>query len=136
MAANNQQTVRRCRRAAGKDLPLVLPPLLARKAAETQQKALGAVRVVVMTPDELEDLMADVIERYKETQAEARRAVMKERRLLKGIKGIAKEFGVSESTAQKWKSSWLAPAVSQRCRTIRTDADLAHQLYEEQYMEG
>lgn len=46
-----------------------------------------------------------------------------------GIKGIAKIFDCSISTAKRFKSSeWIQPAITQRGRKIITDVDLALKL--------
>lgn len=59
------------------------------------------------------------------------------RRWVYGIQGIRDLFGgISHVTAQKWKESWLAPAVIQRGRKIMTDADKALALFDEQYPGG
>lgn len=48
-----------------------------------------------------------------------------------GIKGIANLFGVSHVTAQRYKDTFLQPAVMQRGRKIIVDADKALQLYQQ-----
>ena len=45
-----------------------------------------------------------------------------------GLSGIMELFGVSKSTAWKYKNSWLAPAITQRDRIIFIDTKKALQL--------
>lgn len=52
-----------------------------------------------------------------------------EHRLVYGLNGICELFGVSRVTAIRYKNTWLKPAVSQRGKTIITDAGLALQLF-------
>ena len=52
-------------------------------------------------------------------------------RLIYGIIGIERAFGVSHKTAQKLKDGVLKPAVRQRGRKIVTDLDLALKLFDE-----
>ena len=53
------------------------------------------------------------------------------RRFVYGLRGIRQLFGVSHVTAQRYKDSFLAPAVSQRGRIIVVDADKAIRLFNE-----
>lgn len=46
-----------------------------------------------------------------------------------GIQGIMALFKVSRTTAQKYKDTFLAPAVSQRGRTIMVDKHLAEECF-------
>lgn len=48
-----------------------------------------------------------------------------------GLKGIQKMFGVSHATAQAYKNTFLAPAVSQRGKNIIVDQEMAIRLFEE-----
>lgn len=52
-------------------------------------------------------------------------------RYLYGLDGIASHFNVSRRTALKWKNGFLAPAITQRGRNIRTDLAKAEALYNE-----
>lgn len=51
-------------------------------------------------------------------------------RLVYGIRGIEKLFGISHRTAQAWKNTWLAPAVRQNGRKIVTDVEYAFKLFD------
>lgn len=48
-----------------------------------------------------------------------------------GLKGIRQLFGVSHATAQRYKDSFLKPAVSQRGRKIVVDKAKALELFDE-----
>ena len=52
-----------------------------------------------------------------------------------GLKGIRELFGVSHVTAQKYKNTWLAPAVTQQGKILLTDTEMALKLFAE-YNEG
>lgn len=47
-----------------------------------------------------------------------------------GLKGIRELFGVSTTTAQKYKKTWLQPAVIQRGQKIIIDVAKALELFE------
>lgn len=53
-------------------------------------------------------------------------------RYVYGLQGICDLFGVCKTTAMLYKNTFLAPAVSQRGRTIVVDADKALQLFARQ----
>lgn len=55
--------------------------------------------------------------------------VLQPKRYIYGIKGIEDYFHVSHKTAQRFKNTFLKPAVSQNGRVICTDADYAMQLF-------
>lgn len=46
-----------------------------------------------------------------------------------GLKGIRDLFGVSTSTAQEYKNTWLAPAVQQRGKKIIVNVSQALKLF-------
>lgn len=48
-----------------------------------------------------------------------------------GMRAIRELFGVCHSTAQRYKDTFLRPAVDQRGRKIRVNVALAQQLYSE-----
>jgi len=54
------------------------------------------------------------------------------RRYVYGITGIAQLLGVSKPTAQRYKETFLKPAVMQRGRKLITDADMAVNLFAQQ----
>lgn len=52
-------------------------------------------------------------------------------KMVYGLKGIRSLFGVSHATAQRYKDTFLRPAVSQRGRVLVTDVALALELFDE-----
>lgn len=48
-----------------------------------------------------------------------------------GLKGIRQLFGVSQVTAQRYKDTFLRPAVRQNGRVIVTDIEIAMRLFDE-----
>jgi len=54
-----------------------------------------------------------------------------EPRLVYGLAGIQRLFNVSHVTAQRYKNTFLAPAISQQGRKIVVDAEKALQLFSE-----
>lgn len=53
-----------------------------------------------------------------------------------GLAGISELFGVCKSTAQHYKNTFLAPAVSQYGRKIVTNIEKARELYEQAEANG
>ncbi|MCD8387531.1 MAG: DUF3853 family protein [Bacteroidales bacterium] len=91
--------------------------------------------IVVITKDELaafaDDVASKVAKSFAPDVGTAAAHSEPQKRLVYGRKGIAALFGVSVVTAQKYKDTFLKPAVTQRGRTIITDADLALRLFEQ-----
>lgn len=91
--------------------------------------------IVVMTKDELAAFADDVANKIAKVFAPDHGAAPAPndtpKHLIYGRKGIAQLFGVSLVTAQKYKDTFLQPAVTQRGRTIVVDADLALRLFEQ-----
>lgn len=54
-----------------------------------------------------------------------------QRRLVYGIKGIEELFNCCHLTAQRYKKTFLAPAIKQRGRKIIVDAEYAIELFKE-----
>lgn len=77
--------------------------------------------VLMMTRDELKNLVRNEIKQAQEC------APQKDEWIL-GMKEIAKYFGVSIPTAQSYKQTWLAPAISQRGRKIWLNTRIAKEL--------
>ena len=55
----------------------------------------------------------------------------KPKEFVHGLQGIADLFGVSKVTAQKYKNTWLADAVSQSGKILLTDKAKALMLFDE-----
>lgn len=87
-------------------------------------------------------------EQLKEFAAEAARAAIAAgnihaepeetpgKRYVYGLRGIRDLFNVSHPTAQKYKDTFLAPAIMQRGRKIIVDAAKAMELYKQKMASG
>ncbi len=51
------------------------------------------------------------------------------KRYVYGLRGIRELFGVCHATAQRYKDTFLAPAIRQNGRKVIVDADLAMELF-------
>lgn len=60
---------------------------------------------------------------------------MPDKRLVYGLRGIRQLFDVSHATAQRYKDTFLQPAIMQNGRKIVVDVDKAMELFAEK-MEG
>lgn len=56
------------------------------------------------------------------------------KRFVYGLRGISELFKVSHTTAQKYKNTFLQPAITQRGRKIIVDVDAALQLFNDKNM--
>lgn len=79
--------------------------------------------VATLTVGELKSIIADELKTQKKVEPP--------HHFVYGLKGIQKMFGVSHATAQAYKNTFLAPAVSQRGRTLIIDQELAIKLFAE-----
>lgn len=82
-------------------------------------------RIIVMTEDQLQQLISSL----KEKDSQKKNETQTEKRYIYGLKGIRELFNVSHVTAQRYKNTFLKPAIIQRGRKIMVDADEALQLY-------
>ncbi len=80
---------------------------------------LGQLKAALFSPVQTEDGKTSVA------------PIAKPKRYIYGIKGIEDYFHVSHKTAQRFKNTFLKPAVNQNGRVICIDADLAMQLFNE-----
>lgn len=78
--------------------------------------------IVMLTVGQFEEL-------FLQKQNEVTTEPDNKKRYVYGIKGIAQLFGCSIPTAQRYKDSFLKPAISQRGRIIVTDAEKAIELF-------
>lgn len=93
--------------------------------------AIEETKVAVMTMAQLKEFAADVA-RATLTEREVAPITKKSgKRYVYGIRGISELFNVSIVTAQKYKNTFLAPAVSQRGRKVLTDVEKAWELFNE-----
>lgn len=92
--------------------------------------AIEETQVTVMTTAQLKEFAAEVA---RATLAENNLTTPEERktgrRYVYGLRGISELFNVSIVTAQKYKNTFLAPAIVQRGRKIVTDAAKAMELF-------
>ena len=82
-----------------------------------------------ITADDLKKAINDAVEK-----AIGASRTIEQRELPKhvhGLQGIADLFGVSRVTAQKYKNTWLADAVSQNGKVLLTDKAKALMLFDE-----
>lgn len=82
-----------------------------------------------ITADDLRNAINDAVEK-----AIGASRLVEKRELPKhvhGLQGIADLFGVSKVTAQKYKNTWLAGAVSQNGKVLLTDTEKALKLFSE-----
>ncbi len=86
-------------------------------------------KVIVMTPAELKEFAADVVREATGNKGNTASEPASAKRFVYGMRGIRDLFNVSHPTAQKYKNTFLAPAIMQRGRKIVVDVDLAIELY-------
>lgn len=88
--------------------------------------------IAVMTPDQLKEFATEA---GRAALAMVNGAEMQEaepgKRYVYGLRGIRDLFNVSHTTAQKYKNTFLAAAISQRGRKIIVDVSKAIQLFNE-----
>lgn len=85
-------------------------------------------RVIVMTESDLKEFAAKLLGVDVADNRQSRDQVSPDKYVY-GLRGIRELFNVSHATAQRYKNTFLAPAVSQRGRKIIVNRDLAIQLY-------
>ena len=85
-----------------------------------------------MTPALLKEYAFSVIDEYEKRKAEeTAHEAENPNEVVYGIRGIMGLFNVSVNTAQRYKSTFLKGAVSQRGRKIITNVALARKLFNE-----
>lgn len=82
-------------------------------------------KFIVMTDEQLNRLLDEVAHRDSDTPNKGETP----RRYVYGLRGIRDLFGVSHTTAQRYKNTFLAPAIAQRGRKIIVDVEKALQLF-------
>lgn len=87
-------------------------------------------QLTIMTEAQLKEFATEVARAtLAEKEAETNLPKKSGKRYVYGLRGISELFNVSIVTAQKYKNTFLAPAVSQRSRKIVTDAAKAMELF-------
>lgn len=99
---------------------------------ETQNKSVMEVKdstpVAMLTVGQLRDFLGLSSQM---TTVSPQPTTNGETRLVYGLAGIQRLFNVSHVTAQRYKNTFLAPAISQQGRKIVVDAEKALQLFSE-----
>jgi hypothetical protein len=87
-------------------------------------------KILVMTPDEFKGYLDEAARAAVAAMNVSNAQPAKEpKRFVYGLRGIRELFNVSHPTAQKYKNTWLAPAIEQRGRKIIVDAARAIELF-------
>ena len=91
-------------------------------------------QIAVMTPEQLKEFAAEAARAALATgSAQAQQETEPGKRYVYGLRGRRDLFNVSHPTAQKYKNTFLAPAVMQRGRKIIVDVAKAMQLYDAKF---
>lgn len=94
--------------------------------------ALNPQQVVLLTAEQLEQFAADIVDRTiaaLKADDQQTEQPLKQTEYCYGLHGISNLFNVSHATAQRYKDTFLQPAVSQRGRKIMVDVEKAIKLY-------
>lgn len=87
-------------------------------------------QIAVMTPEQLKEFATEAARAALDAgNAHADEETTPGKRYVYGLRGIRDLFNVSHPTAQKYKNTFLAPAVMQRGRKIIIDVAKAMELY-------
>lgn len=84
-----------------------------------------------MTVGLLKDFAVEIVRQITGKREPETSTVVSEPEYVYGLRGIRELFGVSHVTAQRYKDTFLQPAVSQRGRKITVDANMARRLFDE-----
>lgn len=92
-----------------------------------------AERIVMITAGQLQEFATNIV---RETITTIQKSPIKiagepEPEYRYGLRAIREMFGVCHATAQRYKDTFLKPAIDQRGRKIRVNVALAQQLYDE-----
>lgn len=87
-------------------------------------------QIAVITADQIREIAAEAARAALAGQPTTdTTAAGKPRRYVYGLRGIRDLFNVSHTTAQRYKNTFLAPAITQRGKKIVVDADKAMELF-------
>lgn len=87
-------------------------------------------QVIVMTVGQLKEFAHEVVREFK-AMIEENAPEVAVTEYVYGLRGISELFNVSHATAQRYKNTFLQPAISQRGRKIAVDTVLARRLFNE-----
>lgn len=96
---------------------------------KTLQNKGNAGTMLLIDASDFEKAINSAVEKAMQASKEVERKDLP--RYVKGLRGIRDLFGVSHATAQKYKNTWLAPAVTQQGRILLTDTEMALKLFAE-----
>lgn len=92
---------------------------------------MNANQVVVLTVEQLKEFATEVVREVLSFQHAETACIATESDVVYGLRGIRDLFNVSHATAQRYKNTFLQPAISQRGRKITVDVDMARRLFDE-----
>lgn len=73
--------------------------------------------------------LKEILTTYTQPSSSPQPILLNEKRYVYGLRGIRELFSICHTTAQRYKSGILAPAIIQNGRKIIVDAELAMQLF-------
>lgn len=89
--------------------------------------------IAVFTPEQLKEFTAAVVREtiaeHTAGQSSPNKTAIEAGQFVYGLRGISELFNVSHPTAQRYKNTFLAPAISQRGRKIVVNVAMAKQLF-------
>lgn len=85
--------------------------------------------MLTISASDLRNVIDEAVEKSLNASREVKRQKLP--KYVNGLKGIRELFGVSHVTAQKYKNTWLAPAVKQRGKVLLIDTEKALKLFAE-----
>lgn len=91
--------------------------------------AIEETQVAIMTAAQLKEFAAEVVRATLAERDAGPTPKKAGKSYVYGMRGISELFNVSLVTAQKYKNTFLAPAISQRGRKIVTDVAKAMELF-------
>lgn len=98
---------------------------------------ISTEQIVMITADQLQEFATNIVretlESIRTNPVPGTVAPTPEYRY--GMRAIRELFGVCHTTAQRYKDTFLKPAIDQRGRKIRVDVALAQRLYDENQKE-
>ena len=86
-------------------------------------------QLIVMTAEQMEAFVTKLIRKATTDNAGETDEAKAPRNFVYGIRGIRNLFNVSHTTAQRYKNTFLAPAVMQRGKKLIIDVEKAVSLY-------
>lgn len=86
-------------------------------------------QIAVITADQIREIATEAARAALAGQPTTDTTAGKPRRYVYGLRGIRDLFNVSHTTAQRYKNTFLAPAITQRGKKIVVDADRAMELF-------